>query len=262
MSSKKLNRKRLIKTESFDDFEEIEPSKKKNLSNDEISNLTNLLIRLFIFNEAKKTPVKRSDINNLILKNYKGNRKLLKQVLNFARLKLNTLFGWEIVELPTFDEKGNLEFDSFSGIYIIRKTPKLVEFMTPILKHLEIPHNFGLLMTIICAIYINKGSIVQESFFDVIQKYGILKIDHNYGNIEDQLTDFVSKAYLSLKKYEHDNGFSYEYRIGARSFLEIGKLKIVNFINSICGTKVDENEIKDLKEEHNRFFEDVDTIQN
>ena len=55
------------------------------------------LIRYALFLDYNKTPIKREDINKVILKDHKNS---FKPVLSVAQTKFKELFGMELVEIP------------------------------------------------------------------------------------------------------------------------------------------------------------------
>ena len=55
------------------------------------------LIRYALFLDYNKTPIKREDINKVILKDHKNS---FKPVLSAAQTKFKELFGMELVEIP------------------------------------------------------------------------------------------------------------------------------------------------------------------
>lgn len=249
---KKKPRKQRKKKESEDveelegDGEFIEEPKGKGLFalSPEIQNkLVTDLVRLFLFSDAKKVVVRREDISKKVIKNYKG-KNMLNQLLDEAKDRIYKTFGFEITQLPKVDPKGIVIQQT--GVYILRRDPKLHEYMASIMKYAYSDHQAkrnSLLMIILGIIFINNEEIEETAFKNAVES-----INNDDFQLPSYVEQFIKEKYIDVGKKKGEAGTINIYKIGPRALAEVGKVNIFKFVSETCNIEVDPIRLKELED--------------
>ncbi len=71
-----------------------------NLTSDQLEILLSNLMRLILFKDAKKEPVRREDITQLVFgEAHKGKKDLFQHLIHEAKLRFRSIFGFELVQI-------------------------------------------------------------------------------------------------------------------------------------------------------------------
>lgn len=227
------------------------------LSEAERDRLVGEIARFLLFSESTKSVTTRQDISNAVLKPSGTPGTLLGPLLPLASEKLSQIFGWELVTAPVFTEKG--KFKEVGKMHMLmRMSPGLQEFMSPVRSELPPEPNQAFLMIVLSLILMHNFSIDEETMLLNLKKFGLegnkqpqLFGDHTPA---DLLKELARNHYISIKKSHEGSNSVHMVNIGARSLLEIGKVNILRFINSVCNTSIDPSALREFMAEQNDYL--------
>eukprot|EP00057_Strongylocentrotus_purpuratus_P003453 XP_003726683.1 PREDICTED: melanoma-associated antigen G1 [Strongylocentrotus purpuratus] len=184
------------------------------------------LVQYMMIMEAKKNPVKRSDLNKNVLKEH---RAILPEVLRMAKLKLDEIFGYELVEAEQGGGKTKTK------CYFLLNT--LSNDLTQDLVRNDDEVKFGLLFIILALIFMNEGTMSDGQMWLLLEKLGLDpdRKDHPvYGDVRKLITqDFTKQLYLDCQKIPNTEPIECEYRWGLRAQKEMDKEKVLNLVAKI-----------------------------
>eukprot|EP01118_Nematostelium_gracile_P013101 TRINITY_DN489_c0_g1_i1.p1 TRINITY_DN489_c0_g1~~TRINITY_DN489_c0_g1_i1.p1 ORF type:complete len:292 (-),score=84.05 TRINITY_DN489_c0_g1_i1:106-981(-) len=221
---------------------EKEPTKKAP-DKEETNKMVVDLMRYALFLDYTKIPIKREDIRKNVIKEHKE-KNISKPIIAIAQSKFRDIFGFDLVEVPKKGSKGG----EGSGTFILKNC-----LNTQSLQWTEKDeHECGFLMTCLAIIFMNNGSIEQEPFYSQLRRIGLREGELHpvFGDWEKLIDKLVKEMYLerSRKGVTGEGRKAIEYRSGARSNLEIDKIKILEFIAKMYGEEqVDQTLLKELE---------------
>src|SRR5690606_33093518 len=125
-------------------------------------------VRLFLFKEASKLAVRRSDIVTAIGPDYRE-RKVTSAVLEEARKLLKAVFGYEVIEAR-------------KNVYILRSRFTPAEFgeemrRLPASTGEKVHRERGLLLAALSLIFIAHGKINQDVLYLQLSQLGLGDVD-------------------------------------------------------------------------------------
>jgi len=228
-----------------DDANGQSSSSQNKLSKNELERKVNEMLRYILFNDKKKVGIKRADlVKNVMKEQSRAYASVMKEVAT----RLQEVFGFELVEMETIDGKSR-------GYILINKIDKLLEDeISTLLDTNEETNKMGLLLIIVSLIFMNEGPISDVSLWHTLGKFGVYKDrEHEvFGNVEKLLNiDFVRQNYLERQKVQGNEGPSWQYNCGLRSWKEISKRKILEFVSEIYGV----DSIEDWKIQYQQVIE-------
>ncbi|KAL1766269.1 hypothetical protein HispidOSU_008027 [Sigmodon hispidus] len=97
----------------------------------------------------------------------------------------------------------------------------------------------GLLMTILCVIFMNGSCVDEECIWEVLSVMGVYAgVNHFiYGNVKKLITeDFVSEGYLEYRQVPCRGSPSYKLLWGPRAHFEIRKMIVLEFLAKVNNT--------------------------
>eukprot|EP01114_Cavostelium_apophysatum_P014890 TRINITY_DN3964_c0_g1_i1.p1 TRINITY_DN3964_c0_g1~~TRINITY_DN3964_c0_g1_i1.p1 ORF type:complete len:345 (-),score=80.65 TRINITY_DN3964_c0_g1_i1:10-1044(-) len=224
------------------------------------------LVRYAIFMDFKKNPLRREDINKNIMKEHKGSTS---QVLPLAQERLKDIFGFDLVEVKRSTKKTQKAAAS-AGIFVLKNNLELpngqswYDFVPPAQeeddnsadsKTPSANSERGLLMAILGLIYLNNQEIDKDSLYTQLRRLGMRENEPHFqfGQWEKIVEKFVKELYLEKKRTTQqgkDGKTLYNYRIGQRALMEIGKKRILYFIANTYGEdQPDAAELQELEME-------------
>lgn len=226
------------------------------------------IVRYILLSETSKTYAVRADISKVVLQPH-GVSKMSAGLVPLATEKLRRVFGWETPSVPKFTEKGKLEHNEKTKL-MTRLSPQLEEFMAPIRDELPTPPDLSFLMMVLSLILMHNFDIEQSRVWKELVAFGIHEdVPHSsFGGKKpsDMVKDLIKQHYLVSHRTVEGGVTVHNINIGSRSLLEIGKVNILRFINSICKTSVDPSALKEFTDEqseylpHFAFGEDLPTL--
>lgn len=256
-----VKKKRKSKTAAVDDDEFEGGGGKKSrgltaLSEEEKMRLVFEVARFLLFAEGDKTSITRTDINKAVLSELKMGH-LLTPLLPLAEKELNRIFGWDVVVVPSFTPKGKFEELSKTTLQC-RLSPELEAFMAPIHQDMPVLPNQIFVMIVCSIIMMQNFSIDEELLYTRLTKFGFqkdVKIQI-FGNKSpfELVKDLAKAHYIAIYKDKESGSPVPLINIGSRSLLEIGKLNILKFVNSICKTSMDPSTLREFTNEQEQYL--------
>ncbi|EGV98014.1 Melanoma-associated antigen B18 [Cricetulus griseus] len=181
------------------------------------------LVQFMLRKYNKREPITKEDILKHVIPQDKEN---FPNVLKKASELMVLAFGIDVKEIDT-----------------IRHCYALVSILNPngdeIMNGEAIMPKSGLLVTILCVIFI-KGSCANEEYiWEVLSVIGIYAgVDHFiYGNVKKLITkDFVSEGYLEYRRVPYRGSSCYQFLWGPRAQFETGKMRVLEFLAKVHDT--------------------------
>lgn len=105
-----------------DEYTEKGGSGKDMVTRDEHDRLVSMTIQLFLYSNTHKRPIKREDIGEYVLKDYKGRkslRKLSKSVFDEAVAKIKDIFGYDVKVLKKPVVKGDIATAPSTAVFYV-----------------------------------------------------------------------------------------------------------------------------------------------
>jgi len=232
------------------------------ISAEEKEELVANFMRYVLAQDSQKLPAKRDDIvKNILSKDYST---VKNWVIEQSKQRFRDVFGYELVEIKKIQKSA----------FILRNLisqERLQQFGLNNLTDLE-KQQRGLLMTILGMILISNHVLDQDSIYDQLKRLGIREQEPHpiFGDWEKLIDVFVKQLYLEKRKSQNRSRTGkamYEFKIGPRAMIELGKKRILEFVSSIYGEQVDPVQLKALeledKEEEQDGMEggDEDEVQ-
>jgi len=198
------------------------------MSTAEFNRKTAEMVRYMLFADRKKIGIKRPDLTRNVLKEQ---ARSFGKVFDEACKKIKNIYGYDVLQMESEDgkPKGYILVNSLADA-------ETFEFMNWKDENCEM----GLLMIILCLIFMNEGSINEVALWHVLRKFGLTKNEkHDLFNDVDKLIaqEFVKTNYLERLKTVGNEGPVYQYRMGARSLKEVSKRQILEFVTEIYGVE-------------------------
>lgn len=194
------------------------------------------LVRYLLFAARKKIPIKKPDLLKNVMKEHS---RAFAKVMEEARKQLNDVFGFQVEEL--IDREGKLK-----GYVLMNGLLSQHEGLQ--IDSKEDATSNGLLMIVLCLIYMNEGHLTEASLWYTLRKFGVEKDrPHNvFGDAQKLIdTDFTKQMFIERTKVTNPDGISYVYGMGLRTGKEIGDRKLLRFVADMYG-----NELTDWKTQY------------
>lgn len=185
----------------------------------EVQKKVDELVHYLLIVDQKKVPIKKLDINKMILKE---NSKAFPELMKRASEQLFNIFGIQVVELQ----------DRLKGSYILINA---LEKSSEVLKWPDCDNaKMGLVMTILSIIYMS-GNVMQEGeLWTSLKKFGIEpELQHEtFGDVKKLVTqEFARQGYLEFTKLPNTDQPMSEVRWGQRAQLETTKKRVLKFVS-------------------------------
>ncbi|OBS76717.1 hypothetical protein A6R68_16833, partial [Neotoma lepida] len=185
-----------------------------------------LAISLVLFMLRKynmREPITKEDILKQVIPQ---NKEEFPDVLKKASELMVPAFGIDVKEIDP-----------------IRHCYGLVSILSPtgdeIMNTEAITPKNGLLMTILCLIFMNGIYVNEEYIWEVLTDMGIhAEVNHFiYGNVKKLITkDFVNEGYLEYRRVPYRGSSRYQFLWGPRALFETSKMRVLEFLAKIHNT--------------------------
>uniref|UniRef100_A0A5B6Z7A1 Putative melanoma-associated antigen 8 isoform X2 n=1 Tax=Davidia involucrata TaxID=16924 RepID=A0A5B6Z7A1_DAVIN len=211
------------------------------ISEEEKDKLIAEVIRYVLFKTHQNAgcPIKRDELTQLITKNYRQ-RALPAFVINEARAKLSSIFGYEMRELqrsrPSSTNQGRSSQQSVAeakSYVIISQLPANV--YKKYIEDVNTSHLTGLTFIVISIVHLAGGKISEESLWHHLRRLGLCESDesHLLGNIKQALEALVQQRYLQKDKVNGPEGNTLFYELAERALDGTISEKIKEYISQI-----------------------------
>ncbi|XP_040599764.1 melanoma-associated antigen B10-like [Mesocricetus auratus] len=181
------------------------------------------LVQFILRKYIKSEPIKKEDILKHVIPE---NKEKFPDVLKKASELMVLAFGIDVKEIDT-----------------IRHCYALVSLLNPagdkIMEGEAIMPKSGLLVTILCVIFMKGGCVNEEYIWEVLSLMGVYAgVDHFvYGNVKKLITkDFVNEGYLEYQRVPYRGSSCYQFLWGPRAQFETGKMRVLEFLAKIHNT--------------------------
>ncbi|KAA3468149.1 melanoma-associated antigen 8 isoform X1 [Gossypium australe] len=203
-----------------DDFSQFDISK------EEKDKLVAEVVRYILFKTHQNSgcPIKREELSQLVTKNYR-HRSLPAYIINEAKAKLSTIFGYELRELqrsrPSSTNHSRLSQQSgvdAKSYVIISQLP--AEVYKKYVEDVNTSHLTGFTFVVISIVQLAGGKIAEDNLWHHLKRMGLHETDENHpvlGNVKQVLETLVQQRYLQKDKVSGPEGTTLFYELAERA---------------------------------------------
>ncbi|XP_077213545.1 melanoma-associated antigen G1-like protein isoform X1 [Tasmannia lanceolata] len=211
------------------------------VSAEEKDKLVAEVIRYVLFKTHQNSgcPIKRDELVQLITRNYRQ-RSLPSLVINEAREKLSSIFGYEMRELqrsrPSSTNQGRSQQNAVDAkSYVI--TSKLPnEIYSKYVEEKENSHITGFTFVVLGIVHLAGGKISEENLWHHLRRLGLNESDEKhplFGNIKQALEALVQQRYLQKDKVNGPEGNALMYELAERALDDSINERLKEYIGQI-----------------------------
>ncbi|KAJ4701345.1 Melanoma-associated antigen G1 [Melia azedarach] len=225
------------------------------ISKEELDKLVAEVVRYVVFKTHQNSgcPIKREELVQLVTKNY-SQRALPAYVINAAKEKLSSAFGYELRELqrsrPSSTNQGrssqqNGATDAKSYV-LISQLP--AEVYKKYVEDVNMAHLTGFTFVVISIVHLAGGKIPEETLWRQLRRMGLCETDENHpvlGNSKQALETLVQQRYLQKDRVNGPEGNTLFYELAERALDGSVSEKMKEYISEIVnkdGVPVDADE--------------------
>ncbi|XP_042408599.1 uncharacterized protein LOC121997963 isoform X2 [Zingiber officinale] len=206
------------------------------VSQEEKDKLVGEVIRYVLFktHQSSGCPIKREELTQLITRNY-HQRSLPALVINEAREKISSIFGYEMKELqrsrPSSNKQGRASqqsaFESKSYILVSQLPP---DVYSEFVEDKESSHLSGFAFVVISIIHLSG-----ENLWHHLGRLGLNENDQNnvLGNTKQALETLIQKRYLQKEKVNGPEGNTVMFELAERALDESIIEKLKDYISQV-----------------------------
>ncbi|KAK7272721.1 hypothetical protein RJT34_29517 [Clitoria ternatea] len=222
---------------------DVEDFSQFGISKEEKDKLVGEVIRYMLFKTHQNSgcPIKREELTQLITKNY-HQRNLPTFVINEAKEKLSSIFGYEMRELqralPSSKTQGRLSqqnvVEAKSYILISQLPPDVYE---KYVVDVDSVHLSGFTFVMISIVYLAGGKIPEENLWSQMRRIGLGENEDNHpvlGNVKQALELLVQQRYLQKDKVNGPEGNIVYYELAERALDGPISNKVKEYISQIA----------------------------
>ncbi|KAL5777217.1 hypothetical protein ACOSP7_010143 [Xanthoceras sorbifolium] len=213
------------------------------ISKEEIEKLVSEVVRYVMFKTHQNSgcPIKREELVQLVTKNYTY-RSLPAFVINAAKEKLSSVFGYELRELqrsrPSSTNQGrasqqNSVADARSYILISQLRPEVYKKFVEDANTAQLA---GFTFVIVSIVHLAGGKIAEENLWHHLKRMGLYDNDTSHpvlGNVKQALEALVQQRYLQKDKVNGPEGNILFYELAERALDGPVSQKIKEYISQI-----------------------------
>ncbi|PIN08487.1 hypothetical protein CDL12_18935 [Handroanthus impetiginosus] len=199
------------------------------ISEHEKDKLVGEVIRYILFKTEQSSgcPIKRDELTLLITSKGYRQRNLPAFVINEAKSKLSSIFGYEMRELqrsrPSAANPGRASQSqqsvSDAKSYII--TSQLpADIYRKFVEDKSLSHMTGLTFVVVGIIHLGGGKMTEENLWHHLRRLGLNENeenDPNFGNAKLALEALVQQRYLQREKVNGPDGNTIYYELAERA---------------------------------------------
>ncbi|ELK30647.1 PREDICTED: melanoma-associated antigen B18 [Myotis davidii] len=181
-----------------------------------------LLVQFMLRQYNMKQPITKEDMMKHVIRKHKS---YFQEILKRSSELMVLAFGIDIKEA---DPAGH-------GYILVSKLHNSWDSSL----HGQIMPKKGLLMTILCVIFMKGNRAPEEQICDVINAMGIhAGKEHNLHREPTKLiTDLVKEGYLEYRLVLHSDPPSHEFLWGPQAYTETSKMGVLEFLARLHGTQ-------------------------
>lgn len=214
-----------------------------NVSLEEKDKLVGEVIRYVLFksHQSSGCPIKREELTQIITKNY-SQRSLPALVINEAREKMSSIFGYEMKELlrsrPTSNRQGRVAQQSgpeIKSYVLVSQLPS--DILSKYVENKETSHVTGFTFVVIGIVHLAGGKISEENLWHQLKRMGVNDTDENHPlfcSTKQTLEALVQQRYLQKEKINGPDGNIVMYELAERALDESISLRLKDYIAQIA----------------------------
>lgn len=185
------------------------------ISKEEKDKLVGEVIRYVLFKTHQNSgcPIKREELTQLVTKNYRG-RNLPALVINEAREKLSSIFGYEMRELqklrPSTNQTRSSQSSSADSRSYILMSQLPADLYGRYVEDVNTAHLSGFTFVVISIVHLAGGKILE----------GLHESDENhpeFGNVKQALEALAQQRFLQKDKITGPEGSTILYKLAERA---------------------------------------------
>ncbi|GLT93799.1 hypothetical protein SLE2022_115730 [Rubroshorea leprosula] len=194
------------------------------ISKQEIDKLIAEVIRYVLFKTHQNSgcPIKREELTQLVTKNYQQ-RNLPSYVINAAKEKLSSSFGYELRELQRSRPSSTKQGRSSQGLdtksyVIISQLP--AEIYKKYVEDVNTSHLTGFAFVAISIVHLAGGKLPEENLWHHLKRMGLSEAEENHpvlGNVKQALETLTQQRYLQKTKVSGPEGNTVFYELAERA---------------------------------------------
>lgn len=251
---KKKTVRRRKKTDADDEEGDHKATRWESLSREQREKLVGDVMRLALFLDHKKHPLKRADVTAKVLPGHKGSQ-LTSHLIAEAQKKFKYIFGYELAEVPRVKADASDTGKGGTGVYILKNVyPKEAkQVLSSVITNQGLANQTALLHTILAMITLSDGVLESELLFTSLKKLG-LDEDHPdpvLGDWKKLIDYFVKEMYIHRQKItgrvSASGAVISEYRWGGRALLEVDKIEIMRHVAAMFGEPLDSLIVQEME---------------
>ncbi|XP_046528849.1 melanoma-associated antigen B18-like [Equus quagga] len=182
-----------------------------------------LLVEFLLRKYNMRDPITKQDMMRQVIKKHKAHFHV---ILKKASELMMLAFGIDVKEV-----------DPIRHRYVL--VSKLQRTSDDRLRGEKIMPKTGLLMTILCVIFMKANCAAEEDIWEVLNVMGIYadKKHYIYGDANKLITeDFVQERYLEYRQVPNSDPPRYAFLWGPRAHAETSKMKVLEFLAKLHDT--------------------------
>ncbi|KAL2915719.1 positive regulation of nitrogen compound metabolic process [Polyrhizophydium stewartii] len=215
------------------------------LSCEEVDRKVADLVRYVLFMESSRTPIRRKDIVEKVLKEHSKGLPIFVQK---TQETLRELFGMDLMLLPTRETKRSrgraagpagaaaaaAQASSTSNAWVVLSTLTPQQREVALSMGQQDSRRMGLLSVILSLIFVSGRMLNEDVLFSYMKRLGVQRDgDHiHFGKIEGEMNNFVKLGYLERRRVRAPDGDTNSYVWGPRAKLEFSDARMVEFVTS------------------------------
>ncbi|GMI64873.1 hypothetical protein like AT1G34770 [Hibiscus trionum] len=212
------------------------------ISKEEKDKLVAEVIRYILFKTHQNSgcPIKREELSQLVTKNYR-HRLLPAYIINQAKEKLSSIFGYELRELQRSRPSSTNQSRSSqqSGIdaksyVVISQLP--AEVYKNYVEDVNTSHMSGFTFVVISIVQLAGGKIAEDNLWHHLKRMGLHETDENHpvlGNVKQALEMLVQQRYLQKDKVSGPEGTTLFYELAERALEGTVSERIKQYVTQI-----------------------------
>ncbi|OUZ99637.1 MAGE protein [Macleaya cordata] len=224
------------------------------ISKEEKDKLVAEVIRYVLFKTHQNSgcPIKRDELTLLVTKNYRQ-RSLPALVINEAREKLSSIFGYEMRELQRTrpsstnqNRSSQLSLADAKSYVIISQLP--ADVYRKYIEDEGTSHMTAFTFVVISIVHLAGGKIPEENLWHHLRRLGLCETDETHpvlGNTKQALEALVQQRYLQKNKVSGPEGNTLFYELAERALDESVCERIKENISQIVNKDVPSVEADD-----------------
>lgn len=198
------------------------------ISPEEKDKLVAEVIRYVLFKTENNNgcPIKREELTLIITKRNYRQRNLPAYIIDEARSKLSSIFGYEMRELQRIRSSANQgratasqqsAADSKSYVIISKLPPDIYK---KCVENVNTLHVTGFIFVVISIVHLAGGKITEENLWHHLRQLGLSETEENhptFGNTKLALEALVQQRYLHKEKVSGPEGNNVNYELAERA---------------------------------------------